>query len=99
MPKLVLTVAFILGTAIPAFAQQAQQQAPAQSCVVQYDSGSDKTSPAGLLSNGFSIVAAVPGGVWMQKGAEAYYCTVNRTQPGEPICWKLRDPVTVQNCQ
>ena len=56
-------------------------------------------SPGLLISTGFDIKAAVPGGVWLQKDREVYFCNTGRAADGETLCWKLRVPVKGQRCQ
>lgn len=70
---------------------RAQTAPPAASCLNQYDETTGRTT-AGLLTAGYNIVAAVPGGVWLQKDREAYYCNSARVREGEAICWRLREP-------
>jgi hypothetical protein len=56
-------------------------------------------SSALLLSTGFEIKAAVPGGLWLQKQKDVYFCNSGRAADGEMLCWKLRVPVKGQPCQ
>jgi len=80
----------------------AQPQQPAQSkpptCLSQYSEAASM-SPGLLISTGFDIKAAVPGGVWLQKDREVYFCNTGRAADGETLCWKLRVPVKGQRCQ
>lgn len=55
-------------------------------------------SSALLISTGFEIKAAVPGGLWLQKDKDVYYCNAGRTNEREVMCWKLRIPVKGQPC-
>ena len=43
--------------------------------------------------------AAVPGGLWLQKQKDVYFCNSGRAADGEMLCWKLRVPVKGQPCQ
>jgi hypothetical protein len=56
-------------------------------------------SSALLISTGFEIKAAVPGGLWLQKDKDVYFCNSGRASDGEMLCWKLRVPVKGQPCQ
>ena len=56
-------------------------------------------SPGLLISTGFDIKAAIPGGLWLQKDKEVYFCNSGRAADGETLCWKLRIPVKGQACQ
>ena len=75
----------------------AQQAAPSKTCVMQYQA--TEASIASLVGAGHSIVAAVAGGVWLQKEREAHYCTSVRIDEKETICWKVREPLKGQPCQ
>lgn len=68
------------------------------SCQSQY-SEAPAYSSALLLSTGFEIKAAVPGGLWLQKQKDVYFCNSGRAADGEILCWKLRVPVKGQPCQ
>ena len=74
------------------FTAYPQQAAPATNCVSQYEDLAGK-SAASLVSAGYSVSAAVPGGLWLLKGKEVAYCNVtNRLREGEMLCWTLREP-------
>ena len=77
--------------------QQPPQQKP-PTCVSQY-SEAPAMSPGLLNSTGFDIKAAIPGGLWMQKDKDVYFCNSGRAADGETLCWKLRVPVKGQSCQ
>lgn len=77
--------------------QQPPQQKP-PTCVSQY-SEAPAMSPGLLISTGFDIKAAIPGGLWMQKDKEVYFCNSGRAADGEILCWRLRVPVKGQSCQ
>ncbi len=77
-------------------ASGAQAQSP-KTCVNQYADAAGG-NPASLLAGGFDIKAAVPGGLWLQKAKEVYYCNTGRVPDGQTICWTLRVPVTGQPC-
>ncbi|WP_289295772.1 hypothetical protein [uncultured Reyranella sp.] len=53
---------------------------------------------ADLLSDSYEIKAAVPGGVWLQKKKDVFYCNAGVTRDDETMCWKIRAPVKGQNC-
>ena len=48
---------------------------------------------------GFDIKAAVPGGLWVQKDREVYFCNSGRALDNDVLCWRLREPVKGQVCQ
>lgn len=73
------------------------QAQTAKTCVNQY-AGVEGVTPASLLVGGFEIKAATSGGLWLQKAKETYFCNTGRVPEGQPICWRLREPVTGQPC-
>jgi hypothetical protein len=76
----------------------AQAQQAAQTCMNQYADAEGVTA-ATLLAGGFDIKGSVPGGIWLQKGKEAYYCNSGRPADSDKaICWTLRTPVKGQTC-
>jgi len=91
----------MLALAIPgaAAAQQpsASSVAPA-TCAYQYKDAPGIT-PAQLLVRGFEIKTGWPGGLWLQKGAAAFFCNSGRTTERAVICWPLVDPVDGSTCQ
>lgn len=109
MKKLFVLLSAIMLLAAPAFAQQASPQAaptasrqaaqglPPQgqqfkACVSQYAEASGRTA-AGLIAAGYDIKAAVPGGLWVQKDREVFYCNASgRLEDKQATCWLLRDP-------
>jgi hypothetical protein len=89
-------MALLAGTA---HAQQpAGQQAPPQTCMSQHVEAPG-VSAAALISRGYDIKAAVPGGLWVQKDREVYFCNSGRALDNEVLCWRLREPVKGQVCQ
>ena len=80
--------------------QQVPQQAPAtpNSCVSQHVEAPG-VSAAALITRGYDIKAAVPGGLWVQKDREVYFCNSGRALDNENLCWRLREPVKGQACQ
>lgn len=79
----------------------AASDAPAQNaktCSNQY-ADAEGVNAAGLLTSGFEIKAAIPGGLWLQKAKEIYYCTTLRVADTQVVCWTLRVPVTGQPCE
>ncbi len=83
----------------PAVQQQAPPQAPAgQTCMSQHVEAPGM-SAAALITRGFDIKAAVPGGLWVQKDREVYFCNSGRALDNDVLCWRLREPVKGQVCQ
>ena len=83
----------------PAAQQQAPPQAPAgQMCMSQHVEAPGM-SAAALINRGFDIKAAVPGGLWVQKDREVYFCNSGRALDNDVLCWRLREPVKGQVCQ
>lgn len=69
-----------------------------QTCQSQY-AEAPAFSSALLVNTGFEIRAAIPGGLWLQKDREVFFCNSGRAADGESLCWKLRVPVKGQPCQ
>jgi hypothetical protein len=80
-----------------ALAQQPTTPKP-QTCQSQY-AEAPGFSPALLVSTGFEIRSAIPGGLWLQKDKEVFFCNSGRATDSEVLCWKLRVPVKGQPCQ
>jgi hypothetical protein len=76
---------------------QAQAPQPSRTCVQQYADAVGVT-PANLIASSFEIKAGWPGGLWLQKGKETYFCNTGRPFDGEAICWTLREPVKGTPC-
>ena len=96
-----IAVAFVLVGAAHAQQPAAQQQAPApagQTCMSQHVEAPGM-SAAALINRGFDIKAAVPGGLWVQKDREVYFCNSGRALDNDVLCWRLREPVKGQVCQ
>jgi hypothetical protein len=55
-------------------------------------------STSDLLADSYEIKAAVPGGVWLQKKKDVFFCNSGVTRDDETMCWKLRAPLKGQNC-
>jgi len=55
-------------------------------------------STSDLLADSYEIKAAVPGGVWLQKKKDVFYCNSGVTRDDETMCWKIRAPLKGQNC-
>src|SRR5262245_60665962 len=95
-----IALAFLLmGTAQAQ--RQAQQPAPqqqSQTCLSQHVEAPG-VSAAALITRGYDIKAAVPGGLWVQKDREVYFCNSGRALDNEVLCWRLREPVKGQACQ
>ncbi len=83
----------------PTAPRQAPPQAPtAQTCMSQHVEAPG-VSAAALISRGYDIKAAVPGGLWVQKDREVYFCNSGRAADNDVLCWRLREPVKGQACQ
>ena len=88
-------------TAPPPAAQQPAPQQPPQAptlCMSQQIEAPG-VSAAGLITRGYDIKAAVPGGLWVQKDREVFFCNSGRALDNEILCWRLREPVKGQACQ
>ena len=101
--KALTALAFVFVLMGTAHAQQqspaVQQQAPAgQLCMSQHVEAPG-VSAAALITRGFDIKAAVPGGLWVQKDREVYFCNSGRALDNDVLCWRLREPVKGQICQ
>ncbi len=97
--KSILTLAAVaMSIAVAAQAQQATAPAPAKTCINQYADAQGMT-PAQLVRTGFEIKAAFPGGLWLSKDKETYYCNSGNPPDGAVICWTLREPVKGGPCQ
>jgi hypothetical protein len=83
----------------PAAQQQAPPHAPTgQTCMSQHVEAPGM-SAAALITRGYDIKAAVPGGLWVQKDREVYFCNSGRALDNDVLCWRLREPVKGQVCQ
>ncbi|HEX9327122.1 MAG TPA: hypothetical protein VF915_11425 [Reyranella sp.] len=102
--KALVAIAFMTVLVGAAQAQQqpaAQQQAPppaGQTCMSQHVEAPG-VSAAALITRGYDIKAAVPGGLWVQKDREVYFCNSGRALDNDVLCWRLREPVKGQVCQ
>lgn len=102
--KALVAIAFVTVLVGTARAQQqptAQQQAPppaGQTCMSQHVEAPG-VSAAALITRGYDIKAAVPGGLWVQKDREVYFCNSGRALDNDVLCWRLREPVKGQVCQ
>jgi hypothetical protein len=80
--------------------QQAPQQVlPAQTSCMSQHVEAPGVSAAALITRGYDIKAAVPGGLWVQKDREVYFCNSGRALDNEILCWRLREPLKGQACQ
>ena len=92
-------VALAVATATIATTATAQQAAPAATtCVNQY-ADAPGTTAIKLIRGGYEIKAGWPGGLWLQKGLETYFCNTGKQLDNETLCWTLRDPVKGSACQ
>ena len=101
--KALVALAFAALWAGNALAQQspAAQQPPAQpgqTCQSQHVEAPGVSAGA-LIVRGYDIKAAVPGGLWIRKDREVYFCNSGRAVDNEVLCWRLREPVKGQTCQ
>jgi hypothetical protein len=102
--KALVAIAVVSVLAGAAHAQQqpaAQQPAPppaGQTCMSQHVEAPG-VSAAALITRGYDIKAAVPGGLWVQKDREVYFCNSGRALDNDVLCWRLREPVKGQVCQ
>jgi len=93
---LALTAA-TLATAL-ASTVHAQAAAGATTCVNQYSDAPGVTAIK-LIRGGYEIKAGWPGGLWLQKGLETYFCNTGRQLDNQMLCWTLNDPVKGAACQ
>jgi hypothetical protein len=102
--KALIAIAVVSVSVGAARAQQqpaVQQQAPppaGQTCMSQHVEAPG-VSAAALITRGYDIKAAVPGGLWVQKDREVYFCNSGRALDNDVLCWRLREPVKGQVCQ
>lgn len=103
--KALIAIAFAFLLTANSYAQQqpaVQQQSPPQAlpttCLSQHVEAPG-VSAAALITRGYDIKAAVPGGLWVQKDREVYFCNSGRALDNEVLCWRLREPVKGQACQ
>ena len=66
-------------------------------CVVQHQA-TPGVSAAGLLVEDYQIKSAVPGGLWLQKNKDAFYCNSGVVADGDTMCWKLVRPSGTASC-
>jgi hypothetical protein len=92
--KALVAIAFMSGLVGVAHAQQQ----PAAVCMSQHVEAPG-VSAAALITRGYDIKAAVPGGLWVQKDREVYFCNSGRALDNDVLCWRLREPVKGQVCQ
>ena len=99
-----IAVVFVLVGAAHAQQPAAQPQVPpqaapaGQTCMSQHVEAPG-VSAAALITRGYDIKAAVPGGLWVQKDREVYFCNSGRALDNDVLCWRLREPVKGQICQ
>lgn len=55
-------------------------------------------STSDLLARDFEIKSAVPGGIWLQKKKEVFYCNSGVTADNDTMCWKITPPVRGLDC-
>jgi hypothetical protein len=74
------------------------QQTTSQTCFNQYADAPNVTA-ASLIAGSYEVKGAVPGGLWLQKGKEVYYCNAGRPLETQTIfCWTLAAPVKGGSC-
>ena len=97
--KALVAIAFVSVLMGTAHAQQQPAAPPAgQTCMSQHVEAPG-VSAAALITRGYDIKAAVPGGLWVQKDREVYFCNSGRALDNDVLCWRLREPVKGQICQ
>ena len=87
----------LAATGLASFAH-AQQLSPKSTCVNQYADAPGVTAIK-LIRDGYEIKAGWPGGLWLQKNLETFFCNTGRQLDGEALCWTLTDPVKGGPCQ
>lgn len=93
------TFLFLAGSALAWAVSGISQAQQAATCMNQYADAEGATA-ASLIGGGFEIRAAVPGGLWLQKSKETFYCNVGRPSDNQKIlCWTLQAPVKGGSCQ
>ena len=90
--------ALALASTLVSTATYAQQPAGAKTCANQYADAPGVTAVK-LIRGGYQIKAGWPGGLWLQKDLETYFCNTGRQQDGAMFCWTLQDPVSGSPCQ
>ena len=85
-----------------AFAQQGpagpgQASTDDTKCAIQHEP-KPGVSAAGLLTEEYQIKGAVPGGLWLQKNKDAFYCNSGLVADGDTMCWKLVRPASTASC-
>ena len=89
--------AAVLALCATGLASFAQAQ-PKSTCVNQYADAPGMTAIK-LIRNGYEIKAGWPGGLWLQKNLETFFCNTGRQLDGETLCWTLNAPVKGGSCQ
>lgn len=77
--------------------KQAQAAAGGAKCAVQHEA-QPGVSAAGLLADNYEIRASVPGGLWLQKQKDAFYCNAGIVAEGDTMCWKLVRLTRTESC-
>lgn len=75
-----------------------QSTMPGESTCASQHQEQPGLSTSDLLADSYEIKAAVPGGVWLQRKKDVFYCNAGVTRDDETMCWKIRAPVRGQNC-
>jgi hypothetical protein len=87
----IAAAAMLVGGGAHAQSQPTMPPPAKKACVNQYSEAPGIT-PAKLLRDGYEIRAGWPGGLWFQKGKDAYFCNSGRALEGALLCWTLQDP-------
>lgn len=97
MHRITVLAAALVATSLiqPTYAQQATPEV--KTCANQYADASGVTAVK-LIRGGYEIKAGWPGGLWLQKGAETFFCNTGRQRDGSVFCWTLQDPVPGGAC-
>lgn len=72
--------------------------APPGDCTAQHEKYVGG-STSDLLDRDFQIKAAVPGGIWLQKGRELFYCNSGVVADNDTMCWRIAQPVRGVDCK
>lgn len=97
MHRIIAGLAMALASTTLVSTVQAQQPRPS-TCANQYADAPGITAVA-LIRRGYEIKAGWPGGLWLQKDSETYFCNTGRQLDDAMFCWTLQDPVKGGPCQ
>ena len=66
-------------------------------CAVQHEARPG-VSAASILAEDYEIKSSVPGGLWLQKKKDAFYCNAGLVAEGDTMCWQLVRPMNSESC-